>query len=135
MERRRTFSGVTWESQVGYCRARRVGNHIYVAGIAPIGPENITDAPRDAYAQTCYCLEKIQKALQDLALDCRDVVRTRMYVTDISRSAEYGQAHQEFFAEPPPTATRVQVQGLVDPEMLVEVEVEATCKPYNVEQR
>jgi isochorismate pyruvate lyase len=91
--------------------------------------QNITDASRDAYAQTCYCLEKIQKALQDLGLDCRDVVHTRMYVTDISRSAEYGQAHQEFFAEPPPTATRVQVQALVDPEMLVEVDVEATCEP------
>ena len=127
MERRRTFSGITWESQVGYCRAIRVGNHIYVAGTAPIDPEGATYAPRDAYAQTRYCLERIQKALQDLGSDCQDVVRTRIYVTDISRSSEYTQAHQEFFGAHPPTSTMVEVRALVAPEMLVEIEVEAIC--------
>jgi isochorismate pyruvate lyase len=97
MERRRTFSGVSWESKAGYCRAIRVGNHVHVSGTSPIDAEGKTFAPGDAYAQTCYCLQRIQKALQDLGSDCRDVVRTRIYVTDISRSAEYAQAHQEFF--------------------------------------
>ena len=127
MERHRAFSGVSWESQVGYCRAIRVGNHIYVSGTAPINPEGITYAVGDAYAQTRYCLEKIQKALHDLGSSCQDVVRTRMYVTDISRSAEYGKAHQEFFGEHPPASTMVEVKALVDPEMLVEVEVDAIC--------
>ncbi len=128
MERRRTFTGVSWESKVGYCRAIRVGNHIYVSGTAPIDPEGGVFAPGDAYAQTRYCLERIQKALRDLGSDCQDVVRTRLYVTDISRSAEYAQAHGEFFAKHPPASTMVGIQALVDPEMLVEVEVEAVCE-------
>ncbi|HEY9605761.1 MAG TPA: RidA family protein [Allocoleopsis sp.] len=129
MERRRTFSGVSLESTVGYCRAIRVGDNIYVSGTAPIGSDGKVYAPGDAYAQTVYCLQKIQKALHDLGSDCQDVVRTRLYVTDISRSAEYGKAHQEFFAKHPPATTMVEVRALVDPEMLVEVEVEAVCQP------
>ncbi len=128
MERRRTFSGVSWETKTGYCRAIRVGNHIHVSGTAPIGPEGGVFAPGDAYAQTRYCLERIQKALHDLDSDCQDVVRTRLYVTDISRSAEYAQAHQEYFGACPPANTMVEVRALVDPEMLVEVEVEAICQ-------
>jgi len=128
MERRRTFSGVSWESKTGYCRAIRVGNNIYVSGTAPINPQGGVFAPGNAYAQTRYCLERIQKALQDLGCDCQDVVRTRLYVTDISRSADYAQAHQEFFAKHPPANTMVEVRALVDPEMLVEVEVEAICQ-------
>jgi isochorismate pyruvate lyase len=128
MERRRTFSGVSWETQAGYCRAIRVGDNIYVSGTAPIDSEGGVFAPGDAYAQTRYCLQRIQKALHDLGSDCQDVVRTRLYVTDISRSAEYAQAHQEFFAANPPANTMVEVRALVDPEMLVEVEVEAVCQ-------
>lgn len=127
MNRRRVFSGVSFESQVGYCRAIQVGNHIYISGTAPITPEGTTYAPGDAYAQTHYCLEKIQKALQDLGADCQNVVRTRMYVTDISCSAEYGKAHQKFFGEFPPASTMVEVRALIAPEMLVEIEVEAIC--------
>ena len=128
MERRRTFSGVSWESKVGYCRAIRVGDHIHVSGTAPIDTEGKACAPGDAYAQTCYCLQRIQKALHDLGSDCRDVVRTRLYVTDISRRAEYAQAHQEFFGANPPASTMVEVRALIDPEILVEVEVEALCQ-------
>lgn len=128
MERQRTFSGVSWETKVGYCRAIRAGNHIYVSGTAPIDSEGKTFAPGDAYAQTCFCLQRIQKALQDLGSDCQDVVRTRLYVTDISRHTEYAQAHQEFFAACPPASTMVEIRALVDPEMLVEVEVEAICQ-------
>lgn len=127
MNRRRAFSTVSLESQFGYCRAIRVGNYICVSGTAPITPSGITYAPGNAYDQTRYCLEKIQKALQDLGADMRDVVRTRLYVTDISRSADYGKAHQEFFGEYPPAATMLEVRALVDAEMLVEIEVEAIC--------
>lgn len=129
MERRRTFSGVSWESTVGYCRAIRVGDNIYVSGTAPIGSDGRVYAPGDAYAQTVYCLQRIHKALQDLDSSCQDVVRTRLYVTDISRSAEYGKAHQEFFAKHPPASTMVEVRALVNPEMLVEVEADAICQP------
>ena len=128
MERSRTFSGVSWETQAGYCRAIRVGDNIYVSGTAPIDANGGVFAPGDAYAQTRYCLQRIQKALQDLGSDCKDVVRTRLYVTDITRSAEYAKAHQEFFAANPPANTMVEVQALVDPEMLVEVEVDAVCQ-------
>ncbi len=128
MERSRTFSGVSWETTAGYCRAIRVGNNIYVSGTAPIDAEGNVFAPGDAYAQTRFCLQRIQKALHDLGSDCRDVVRTRLYVTDISRSADYTKAHHEFFAANPPANTMVGVQALVDPEMLVEVEVEAICQ-------
>ncbi len=128
MERRRTFSGVSWETTTGYCRAIRVGDNIYVSGTAPIDAEGKTFAPGDAYAQTRFCLQRIQKALQDLGSDCQDVVRTPLYVTDISRSADYAQAHHEFFAGHPPANTMVEVRALVDPEMLVEVEVEAICQ-------
>lgn len=127
MNRRRAFSQVSFESEFGYCRAIRVGNHIYVSGTAPIDPEGATYAPGDAYVQTRYCLEKIQKALQDLDANIQDVVRSRMYVTDISRSAEYGKAHQEFFGEHPPASTMVEVRSLVEAGMLVEIEVEAIC--------
>ena len=128
MERSRTFSGVSWETQVGYCRAIRVGDNIYVSGTAPIDADGKVFAPGDAYAQTRYCLQRIHKALQDLGGDCKDVIRTRLYVTDISRSAEYGKAHQEFFAANPPASTMVEVRALIDPEMLVELEVDAVCQ-------
>jgi enamine deaminase RidA (YjgF/YER057c/UK114 family) len=127
MNRRRAFSGVSLESQFGYCRAIRVGNYICVSGTAPITPSGITYAPGNAYDQTRYCLEKIQKALQDVGANIQDVIRTRIYVTDISRSDQYGKAHQEFFGEHPPAATMVEVQALVDAEMLVEIEVDAIC--------
>lgn len=127
MNRRRAFSGVSLESQFGYCRAIRVGNYICVSGTAPITPSGITYAPGNAYDQTRYCLEKIQKALQDVGANLQDVIRTRIYVTDISRSDQYGKAHQEFFGEHPPAATMVEVQALVDAEMLVEIEVDAIC--------
>jgi isochorismate pyruvate lyase len=127
MQRRRTFSGAVWESKVGYCRALRAGNFIYVSGTAPVDEQGGVFEPGDAYSQTKRCFEIIQKALQDLGADYADVVRTRLYVTDISRWAEFAQAHQECFGENPPTSTMVEVKALVDPAMLVEVEVDAIC--------
>ena len=127
MNFKRTFSGAPWESRVGYCRAIRAGDHIYVTGTAPVDENGRTFAPGDAYAQTKRCLEIIQSALQDLDADLDCVVRTRMFVTDISRWEEYGRAHGEFFAGHPPATTMVEVRSLIDPEMLVEIEADAVC--------
>ncbi len=128
MQRRRIYSGAIWESKVGYCRALRVGNQIYVAGTAPVAEDGGVFAPGDAYAQTKRCFEIVRVALRDLGADYSDVVRTRMYVTDISRCSEFGQAHQECFGEHPPVATMVEIKALIEPAMLVEVEVEAVCQ-------
>ena len=122
---RRTFSGAPWEAQVGYCRALRVGQQIYVTGTAPVGDAGGGVAPGDAYAQARRCLEIIARALHDLGAEMHWIVRTRMFVTDISRWAEYGRAHQEFFAAHPPTTTMVEVKSLIDPAMLIEIEADA----------
>ena len=126
----RTFSGAPWESCVGYCRALRAGDHIYVTGTAPVDEAGQCFAPGDAYAQTRRCLEIIQRALQNLGADLSCVVRTRLFVTDISRWQEYGRAHHEAFSQHPPATTMVQVSSLIDPEMLVEIEADAVC-PLN----
>lgn len=131
MEFRRTFSGAFWESKVGYCRAIQAGNHIYVSGTAPVDEQGGVFAPGDAYAQAKRCFEIIQRALQDLGADLSCVVRTRMFVTDISRWAEFGQAHGEFFAQHPPVTTMVEVKSLINPEMLIEVEVDAVLFTSN----
>ena len=125
MERQRAFSGAPWESEVGYCRAIRAGNHIYVTGTAPVTEEGAVHAPGDAYAQTARCLQIIEKALNELGSGMKDVVRTHMFVTDIRRWKEYGKAHQEVFASHPPATTMVEVRALADPEMLVEIEADA----------
>ncbi|MEO0535965.1 MAG: RidA family protein [Cyanobacteria bacterium P01_A01_bin.123] len=121
----RLHSGAPWESQVGYCRAVRVGNFITVSGTAPIDEQGQTYAPGDAYAQARRCLELIQQILEKMDSGCDRVIRTRMFVTDISRWAEYGKAHGEFFAAHPPATSMVEVKALIDPEMLIEIEAEA----------
>ena len=127
MERKRAFSGAPWEAQVGYCRAVRAGNHVYVTGTAPVGDDGTVFAPGDAYAQATRCFEIIQKALADVGAGLEDVVRTRMFVTDISRWKEYGKAHAEFFKDHPPATTMVEVRSLIDPQMLIEIEADAVC--------
>lgn len=121
----RVFSGSPWEKTVGYCRALKVGNHIFVSGTAPVAEDGKTFAPGDAYAQTKRCFEIIESALDKAGASMSDVVRTRMYVVDISRWEEVGRAHGEIFAEHPPVTTMVEISKLIDPEMLVEVEVDA----------
>lgn len=127
MEFRRTYSGAPWESIVGYCRALRAGEHIYVTGTAAVAEEGGVFAPGDAYAQAKRCFEIVERALRDLDADLSHVVRTRMFVTDISRWEEFGRAHGEFFGEHRPATTMVEVKGLVEPEMLIEVEADAYC--------
>ena len=97
MSFQRHFTGTEWEPKVGYCRALRAGDRIYLSGTAPIGEDGRTFAPGDAYAQATKCFEIIERSLQAVNADIRQVVRTRMYVTDISQWEAFGQAHQAFF--------------------------------------
>lgn len=128
MARQRAFSGTPWEEQVGYCRAMRVGQQVFVSGTSPSDGQGGTFAPGDAYAQTQRCFEIIQQALEELGADLSDVVRTRIYVTDMGRWEEIARAHQERFADHPPCNTTVAIPALINPDMLVEIEVEALCE-------
>ena len=127
MTLQRTYSKAPWETEVGYCRAVRAGDHIYVTGTAPVADNGGVFAPGDGYAQAHQCLEIIRKALNDLGADLAHVVRTRMFVTDIKRWAEFGRAHREFFAAHPPATTMVEVRALIHPDMLIEIEADAVC--------
>lgn len=127
MEFKRTFSGSPWEPKIGYCRAIRAGQHIYVTGTAPVGDNGAVVAPGDPYAQTKRCFEIIEKALKNLGAEMKDIVRTRMYVSDVTKWQEYGRAHGEFFAKHPPATTIVEVKSLIDPLMMIEVEADAVC--------
>lgn len=125
-------SGVTrlrtdaqWAATVGYCRALRVGHRILVSGTAPVNPDGSTHAPGDPYRQMVRCLEIISEALEALGGSVNQVIRTRIYVTDVEKWEAVGRAHGEVFAGAPPVTTLVEVKGLVDPEMMVEVEAEA----------
>jgi enamine deaminase RidA (YjgF/YER057c/UK114 family) len=128
MDFQRAFSKAKWESKVAYCRALRAGQHIYVTGTAPVDESGErVHAPGDAYAQARRCLELIESALGKLGADRTRIVRTRMFVTDISRWQEYGRAHGEFFASCPPTTSMVEVKSLIDPAMLIEIEADAVA--------
>jgi enamine deaminase RidA (YjgF/YER057c/UK114 family) len=124
-KRQRYASGTKWESVVGYSRAVRVGERIYVTGTTATDEQGNIVGAGDAYAQTVQAFRNIEKALKALGAGLENVVRTRMFVTDISRWQEYGKAHGEFFSEILPCATMVEISKLVDPDMLIEIEVDA----------
>lgn len=123
--RRNISSGTKWEATVGYSRAVRIGPHVWVAGTTAVDENLRLVGPGDAYAQARYILQKIERALQAAGASMRDVVRTRMFVTDISKQADVGRAHAEFLLDVKPCATMVAIPALVEPEMLVEIEVDA----------
>jgi enamine deaminase RidA (YjgF/YER057c/UK114 family) len=124
-DRQRVSSGAKWESIVGYSRAVRVGDRIYVTGTTALDEQGELVGPGDAYAQTVQVFRNIEKALSKLGAGLEHVVRTRMFVTDISRWEEYGRAHGEFLRQVMPAATMVEVSRLIDPGMLIEIEVDA----------
>ncbi|OPH47548.1 hypothetical protein BC351_10135 [Paenibacillus ferrarius] len=124
MNRTKVFTGSPWEPLVGYCRAIRVGNRIEVAGTTAMKDGEVVGAG-NAYEQARYVLQTIEHALHELGATMSDVIRTRMFVTDISLWEEFGRAHGEFFREVQPVATMVEVKALIDPDLMIEIEVEA----------
>lgn len=117
-------SGAKWENIVGYSRAVRVGSIIEVSGTTAVDGEKII-APDDAYEQTKFIFAKIEKALTDAGASLSDVVRTRMFVTDISKWAEIGKAHVEIFKDIKPASTMIEVSSLISEGLLIEIEATA----------
>jgi enamine deaminase RidA (YjgF/YER057c/UK114 family) len=125
MDRHNFASGVRWEEIVGYSRAVRTGSRIYVSGSTATDQQGAIVGEGDGYVQAAQCIRNIQSALEHAGASLANVVRTRMFVTDISRWQEYGRAHQEFFGKIRPCATMVEVRALIDSRMLIEIEAEA----------
>ncbi|MCA9320594.1 MAG: RidA family protein [Planctomycetes bacterium] len=125
MRRQRVYSGTQWEEKVAYCRALKVGPSVFVAGTTAVDENLTVVAPDDMGSQARFIFEKIGRALSECGASLRDVVRTRMFVTDISRFEEVAMAHRQFFEGIDPVATCVEVQRLVNPELLIEIEVDA----------
>ncbi len=131
MKRTNYSSGAKWEDIVGYSRAVKVGNVVEVTGTVAADNNSRLVGGNNAYEQTKFVIQKIEKVLQQAGATLKDVVRTRMFVTDISRWEEYGRAHGEFFNHIKPCTTMVEVSKLISPEYLVEIEATAIITENN----
>lgn len=124
MQRKNFSSGAKWEDIVGYSRAVLIGNHLEISGTVATDEQGVV-GQGDIYKQTKFILEKIDKVLQQAGFSMRDVVRTRMFVTDISKWEAVGKAHGEFFKDIKPATSMIEISKLIDPEYLIEIEVTA----------
>ena len=124
-QRTNISSGAIWEDQVGYSRAVRVGNHIEVSGTVALDENGNVVGKDNPYGQTKFIIQKIEKALIEAGASLNNIVRTRMFVTDISKFDEYAKAHGEFFSAIKPCTSMIEVKALVSPEYLIEMEVTA----------
>lgn len=125
MERTNYSSGIIWEDIVGYSRAVKMGNIIEITGTVAADDNTELVGGDSAYEQTKFIIEKIEKVLVTAGASLKDVVRTRMFVTDISRWEEYGKAHGEFFWDIKPCTSMIEVKGLISPDYLIEIEATA----------
>jgi enamine deaminase RidA (YjgF/YER057c/UK114 family) len=124
-KRQNISSGTKWEAFAGYSRAVKIDNRVEVAGTTAVDSSGNLVGLNDPYKQTQFILSKIEKALHEAGASMQDVVRTRMFVTDISQWQEISRAHGEYFKDVRPAATMVEIQRLIEPDMLVEIEVTA----------
>lgn len=125
MEIRKISSGAKWEDIVGYSRAIKAGNRVMVTGTTSVDENGNIHGVGDAYAQTKFIFQKIEKYLKEAGSSMQQVVWNRMFVTDISKWEEVARAHAEFFKDIKPCATMVEVKGFIHPDMLIEIETEA----------
>jgi len=132
LKRENFSSGAPLEDKIGYSRAVRIGNMVFVGGTTTTTPEGVVEAEGDAYLQTKIILQKIEQALIKAGAKLSQVYRVRIYVTDISRSQEYMQAYAEFFKKIKPVTILAEVSALVRPAHLVEIEAEAMIGSYLV---
>ena len=122
---RRTFSGAPWEAKVGYCRAVRRGPHVWVTGTVASNEAGEVFAPGDPEAQARRCFEIIGQALQDVGASLADVVRTRMFVTNIDHWEAFGRAHGDLFRDHPPATSMIEISRFIGPDFLIEIEADA----------
>ena len=128
MKRVNISSGTIWEDKVGYSRAVRIDNMVFVSGTVAVNEKNEIVAPGNPYEQTKFIFSKIERALKKTGGSLNDVVRTRMFTVDIKYSEEIGKAHAELFSIIKPASTMLEISKLVEPELLVEIEVEAVIQ-------
>jgi enamine deaminase RidA (YjgF/YER057c/UK114 family) len=125
MSRQLFATKTEWEPFVGYSRAVRVGDHVFVSGTVATDENGALVAPGDAYGQAIQVLENLKRALEKAGASMGDVVRTRMFVTDISKWQDFGRAHGEYFRDIRPVTSMIEVKGLIDPSLMIEIEADA----------